>query len=87
MGARPTLCRNMCVAFHPIPIFAATPTEAMQDIVFAIAKFFETLLSILPVLGWAPVVICTLLGFFGLFYWLMLQARYNREAREKNTLA
>lgn len=59
----------------------------MQDIVFAIGKFLEATLSILPAMGWGPVVLFTLVGFFGLLYWLMLQARYNREAREKNTLA
>ncbi len=59
----------------------------MQDIVFATGKFLEATLSILPAMGWLPVTIFTLVGFFGLFYWLMLQARYNREAKEKNTLA
>ncbi|MDX9750086.1 MAG: hypothetical protein RBT71_03290 [Flavobacteriales bacterium] len=59
----------------------------MQDIVFAIGKFLEATLSILPAMGWLPAVVFTGVGFFGLVYWLVLQARYDREAREKNTLA
>ena len=59
----------------------------MQEIIFAIGHFTEAALSLLSAMGWLPSIIFTIVGFFGLFYWLMWQARYNRQARERNTLA
>lgn len=59
----------------------------MQQISFAIGHFLEWTFKLLSAMGWLPVILITALLFFGLFYWLMLQARYNRKARENNTLA
>ena len=58
----------------------------MQDISFAIAHLLEWTFSILTVLGWMPVTAFTLIMAGGFLYWLMLQGRYNRQAREKGTL-
>jgi hypothetical protein len=59
----------------------------MQQISFAIAQLLEATFSILPALGWLPPVAFTLIIFLGLVYWLVLQGRYNRKAKQDGTLA
>jgi hypothetical protein len=59
----------------------------MQDFAFALGHFLEWTFKILTTLGWLPVTAFTLIMAGGFFYWLMLQGRYNREAREKGSLA
>ena len=43
--------------------------------------------SVLAWMGWVPVTLISLLLGFGLVYWLMLQGRYNRKAKQDGTLA
>ena len=59
----------------------------MQQIVFAHGHFLEWTYGILKALGWLPSILVSVLLFGGLVYWLMLQGRYNRKAKETNTLA
>lgn len=60
----------------------------MQQISFGIAKFMEkTFEWLLTPFGWLPSIAFIAIGILGLVYWLMMQMRYNREARERNTLA
>ncbi|HRH38181.1 MAG TPA: hypothetical protein PK760_07545 [Flavobacteriales bacterium] len=59
----------------------------MQQTFYAIGHFLEWTYRILVKMGWLPVTLITVLLFGGLFYWLMLQGRYNRRAKETNTLA
>jgi hypothetical protein len=59
----------------------------MQDISFAIGHFLEATFTILPALGWLPNIAFILIISLGLLYWVVLQGRYNRKAREENTLA
>ncbi|MEO8589574.1 MAG: hypothetical protein ABI432_09410 [Flavobacteriales bacterium] len=59
----------------------------MQQIAFAIGHFLEMCLSLLAKLGWLPVALFTVTMFLGFVYWLNLQGRYNRRAKENNTLA
>ena len=52
------------------------------EICVAIGDFFYWTFGILEagenIVNWAFIV----LGFLGICYWLMLQARYNKEAKE-----
>ena len=52
------------------------------EICVAIGEFFRWTFGILEagenIVNWAFIV----LGFLGMIYWLMLQARYNKEAKE-----
>lgn len=59
----------------------------MQDIVFAIGHFTETCLKLLVGMGWLPVTLISVVLFFGLVYWLVLQGRYNRRAKHDGTMA
>jgi hypothetical protein len=59
----------------------------MHKIVFALGHFLESALSVLAWMGWVPVTLISLLLGFGLVYWLMLQGRYNRKAKQDGTLA
>lgn len=59
----------------------------MQDFVFASAHFTETCLSLLVAMGWMPVTVFTIAMTLGAVYWLNLQGRYNRRAKQDNTLA
>lgn len=59
----------------------------MQDIAFAIAKFLEATFTILPALGWLPNILFTIVGVLGMVYWLGLQGKYNRKAKEQGTIA
>ncbi len=59
----------------------------MQKIVFAIGHFLEATLSVLSWMGWVPVTLISFLLGFGLVYWLVLQGRYNRKAKQEGTLA
>ncbi len=59
----------------------------MQQIFFAIGHFLEWTFNILTAMGWLPVTLITVVMFGGLFFWLALQAKYNRKAKASNTLA
>ncbi len=59
----------------------------MQQISFTIAQLLEATFTILPALGWLPPVAFTVVIFLGLVYWMMLQARYDRKAKQNGTLA
>lgn len=59
----------------------------MQKIVFAIGHFFEASLSVLSWMGWVPVTLISLVLAFGLVYWLVMQGRFNRKAKQEGTLA
>lgn len=59
----------------------------MQDFVFASAHFMEKCLSLLVAMGWMPVTVFTITMILGSVYWLNLQGRYNRRAKQNNTLA
>jgi hypothetical protein len=59
----------------------------MQQISFTIAHLLEATFQILVVLGWFPVIIFSVILFFGMIYWLNLQGRYNRKARQQGTIA
>ena len=59
----------------------------MQDIAFAIGHFTEWCLKLLTGMGWVPVTLISITLFFGLVYWLVLQGRYNRRAKQENKLA
>ncbi len=51
---------------------------------YGIGHFFQKVFDwVLTPFGWAPVVIFSLVLAFGAIYWLRLQGRYNRTAREK----
>lgn len=56
----------------------------MNQIWYAIGHAFQFCLSLLVSMGWAPVVLFSCVLFFGMLYWLSLQARYNRRAKERN---
>lgn len=59
----------------------------MQEISFAIGKFLEATFTILPALDWLPNIAFILTLSFGMLYWLVLQGRYNRKAKQDGTLA
>ena len=68
-------------------IFASSQPSTMQEISFTIAKLLEATFKILPALGWLPVTAFSLIMFLGMLYWLNLQGRYNRKAKQNGTLA
>ncbi|MFT3884324.1 MAG: hypothetical protein QM724_02500 [Flavobacteriales bacterium] len=56
----------------------------MNHIWYSIGHVLQLSFKFLLVsLGWAPVVVFSLVLFIGLLYWLSLQARYTRRAKEK----
>jgi len=59
----------------------------MQQISFSIAQLLEATFTILPALGWLPPVLFSAGIFLGLVYWMVLQARYDRKAKQDGTLA
>ncbi|QQR88290.1 MAG: hypothetical protein IPJ76_08795 [Flavobacteriales bacterium] len=42
----------------------------------------QWLLEGLVVMGWGPVVLFSIIMAIGAIYWMMLQGRYNRKAKE-----
>lgn len=51
---------------------------------FGIGHFMQTLFDwVLTPLAWVPVVIFSFVLTFGIVYWLMLQARFTRMAKQK----
>jgi hypothetical protein len=51
---------------------------------YGIGQFMQTLLDwVLTPFGWAPVVVFMIVLAFGAFYWMMLQVRMTRTAKEK----
>jgi len=59
----------------------------MQQTFFAIGHFLEATFTLITAMGWLPVTMISIVMFVGLFYWLSLQARYDRKARANNTMA
>lgn len=59
----------------------------MQQFAFAIGHLLEATFTILPALGWLPPLAFSALIFLGLVYWLNLQGKYNRKAKQDGTLA
>ncbi len=59
----------------------------MQQIAFSIGQLLEATFTFLPMLGWLPVIGFSFVIFFGLVYWMVLQSRYDRKAKQNNTLA
>jgi hypothetical protein len=56
----------------------------MTKIWYGIGHFMQTLFNwVLTPFGWTPVVIFSLVLGFGAIYWLVLQARFTRSAKEK----
>ncbi len=47
---------------------------------------FDALLVPIGDLGVNPNTIFIVMGFFGLFYWLRAQSKYNKEAEQNGTL-
>lgn len=47
---------------------------------------FDVLLVPIGDLGVNPNTIFIVMGFFGLFYWLRSQSKYNKEAEQNGTL-
>jgi hypothetical protein len=60
-------------------------TGTMTDFWFGFGHVMQWLLSALVKLDWLPVTFFTIVMAIGAIYWMMLQGRYNRQAREKNT--
>lgn len=59
----------------------------MTDLLYQIADFLEwTFVTFLEPLGNIPNTIFILIGFAAVFYWLYLQGRYNKEAKDNGTL-
>ena len=55
----------------------------MPDIWFGLGHFFQDTFDwFLTPFGWTPPILFTLVLTFGFFYWLVLQGRYNRKAKE-----
>jgi hypothetical protein len=51
---------------------------------FGIGHSIQTLLDwVLTPFGWAPVVLFSLVLAFGFVYWLVLQSRFTRAAKQK----
>lgn len=59
----------------------------MQQIAFTIGHLLESTFTVLPVLGWLPPIVFSVVIFIGLVVWMSLQARYDRRAKANNTLA
>ena len=59
----------------------------MQQIAFALGHFLEWTFQILSALGWLPSIGISVLLFVGMLYWLNLQGRYNRKAKQDGTIA
>lgn len=57
----------------------------MNHVWYGIGHFLQKTFNWLLVsFGWAPVVVFSVLLFIGVLYWLNLQAKYNRRAKERN---
>lgn len=51
---------------------------------YAIARFLQKTFDLLLVpFGWLPVTIISIILGIGLVYWLSVQAKYSRRAKEK----
>lgn len=56
----------------------------MTHVWFSIGHFFQKTFDLLLVpAGWVPVMAITIVMTIGTIYWLRLQGKYNRQAREK----
>ncbi len=66
-----------------LPPFNTDPP--MMHVWFSIARFMQKSFDLLLVsFGWAPVYIFACVLAFGALYWLNLQAKMTRRAKEKN---
>jgi len=52
----------------------------MDALVYSLGDFFTWTFGILESLENLPNIAFILLGFFGLFYWLRQQGKYNKQA-------
>jgi hypothetical protein len=56
----------------------------MTQVWFAIGQFFQAAFDVTLVpLGWSIPILITIVMAIGTIYWLWLQGRYNKKAREK----
>lgn len=78
--ARPAYIRPACGQL-------ARNAHPMQDIAFGLGHFLEWTFTFLAKMGWGPVTATAIILFVGLLYWLNLQGKYNRKARQNGTLA
>lgn len=63
---------------------ANTAHGTMTDFWFGFGHIAQKLLGwFITPWGWGPVTIFTIVMALGSIYWLMLQSRYNRRAKEK----
>lgn len=57
----------------------------MTDIWYSIGHFLQSTFNMLLVpFGWFPVYLFMCVLAFGAVYWMNLQVRYNRRAKERN---
>lgn len=54
----------------------------MTDFIYWLGDVFYVIFGLMEKLGNVPNYIFIVLGFFGLFYWLNLQKKYNKKAQE-----
>jgi len=64
-------------------ICAHSENGTMTDFWFGFGHGMQWLLDGLVALGWLPVTVFTIVMAIGAIYWMMLQGRYNRRAKEK----
>jgi hypothetical protein len=77
MGPTAALERFYICAASKIPI-------RMTQVWFSIGHFFQwTFNKLLVPMGWLPVILIAIVMTIGTIYWLRLQGKYNRKAREK----
>jgi hypothetical protein len=58
----------------------------INELMFAIQKFFEAIFKLLTKLGNFPNVLFIIVGFVLLFIWLRQMIAYNKEAEQNGTL-
>jgi hypothetical protein len=52
----------------------------MNALWYGIANFFQSIFGFYDIVGQVFNYSCIVLGFFGLFYWLNYQRKFNKEA-------
>ncbi len=58
----------------------------MNNFIYGIGDFFYAFFGMLKNLGNVPNYIFIAVGFFGLFYWLYTQKKFNKKAEEQGGL-
>jgi hypothetical protein len=59
----------------------------MQQTFFSIGHLLEDTFTILVAMGWLPVIGITAIMSIGFLFWMNLQGKYNRKAKQDNSLA